>query len=110
MLGLLGDFTPASRIVRAVAFTPSVSQPKTERDAELLGNTQKDAEVKWGLRMAELTLSRPLLPLHHFPCTQRVDLTRFFSAAKCPYRRAYRQIPRLLKKRVQMQRSCAAST
>jgi len=35
MLGLPGDFTPPSRFVRAVAFSQSVFQPKTERDAVL---------------------------------------------------------------------------
>ena len=35
MLGLPGDFTPPSRFVRAVAFSQSVFQPKTEQDAVL---------------------------------------------------------------------------
>jgi choloylglycine hydrolase len=35
MLGLPGDFTPPSRFVRAVAFTQSIFQPETERDAIL---------------------------------------------------------------------------
>lgn len=33
MLGMPGDFTPPSRFVRAVAFSQSVFQPKTEQDA-----------------------------------------------------------------------------
>jgi choloylglycine hydrolase len=35
MLGLPGDFTPPSRFVRAVAFSQSVSKPKTGNDAVL---------------------------------------------------------------------------
>jgi choloylglycine hydrolase len=35
MLGMPGDFTPPSRFVRAVAFSQSVLQPKTGRDAVL---------------------------------------------------------------------------
>lgn len=35
MLGMPGDFTPPSRFVRAVAFSQSVLQPKTEQDAVL---------------------------------------------------------------------------
>jgi choloylglycine hydrolase len=35
MLGLPGDFTPPSRFVRAVAFSQSVLEPKTGRDAVL---------------------------------------------------------------------------